>query len=77
MRERVKVFTFLSGHGETIAQTPQEDRINDWLASVKGSFVRASQSESETTGPGHHITICVWYVPEEMTEAEMVDELKD
>jgi hypothetical protein len=25
--------------------------------------VQVSQSESERTGAGHHVTICVWYVP--------------
>ena len=75
MQERVKVFTFLSGHGETIAQTPQEDRINQWLASVKGKLVRVSQSESETTGAGHHVTVCVWYEPEEPSEVVVIDEM--
>ena len=77
MHERVKVFTFLSGHGETIAQTPQEDRINQWLGSVKGKLVRVSQSESETTGAGHHVTVCVWYVPEDPTEVEIIDDLTE
>ena len=75
MLERVKVFTFLSGHGETIAQTPEEDRINAWLSSVKGKLVKVSQSESETTGSGHHITISVWYLPEEQTDPVTIDEV--
>lgn len=65
MRERVKVFTFISGHGETVVGSAQEDHINEWLASVEGKLVRVSQSESERPGTGHHITICVWYLAEE------------
>jgi hypothetical protein len=63
MLERVKMFTFVSGHGETIAQLPQEDHINQWLSTVKGRFVHVSQSQSVTGAAGHHVTICVWYVP--------------
>jgi hypothetical protein len=69
MQERVKVFTFLSGHGETLLDPPHEDHINQWLAAVKGEVVQVSQSESERAGAGHHVTICVWYVPEATTEA--------
>ena len=65
MRERVKVFTFVSGHGETVVGSAQEDHINQWLASIDGKMVRVSQSESERPGVGHHITICVWYVADE------------
>jgi hypothetical protein len=65
MRERVKVFTFVSGHGETIVGSSQEDHVNEWLASLDGRVVDVSQSESERPGVGHHVTICVWYVPEE------------
>jgi hypothetical protein len=65
MRERVKVFTFISGHGETVVGSAQEDHINEWLASVEGKLVRVSQSESERPGTGHHVTICVWYLAEE------------
>lgn len=64
MRERVKVFTFISGHGETVVGSAQEDHINEWLASVEGKLVRVSQSESERPGTGHHVTVCVWYLPE-------------
>src|SRR5690242_13163084 len=31
MQERVKVFTFFSGHGETVVEPPHEDHINQWL----------------------------------------------
>ncbi|HEY8506698.1 MAG TPA: hypothetical protein VIL46_19095 [Gemmataceae bacterium] len=64
MQERVKVFTFVSGHGETVVGSPHEDHINQWLAAAKGRLVRVTQSESERPGVGHHVTICVWYVPE-------------
>ena len=67
MQERVKVFTFVSGHGETIVEPPHEDRINQWLSTVKGRVVQVSQSESERAAAGHHITVCVWYVPDEST----------
>ena len=62
MRERVKVFSFVSGHGETVVGSTQEDHINQWLASVEGKVVQVSQSESERPGIGQHITICVWYI---------------
>ena len=62
MRERVKVFSFVSGHGETVVGSTQEEQINQWLASVEGKVVQVSQSESERPGVGQHITICVWYV---------------
>jgi hypothetical protein len=58
------MFTFVSGHGETVLEPPHEEHINEWLRSVKGRLVRVSQSESERAGVGHHITICAWYVPE-------------
>jgi hypothetical protein len=63
MQERVKMFTFVSGHGETVVEPPLEDRMNQWLATAQGQIAEISQSESERTGAGHHITICVWYVP--------------
>ncbi len=65
MKERVKMFTFVSGHGETVVEAPHEDHINQWLASVKGRLVHVSQSESERSGAGHHVTVCIWYIPEE------------
>lgn len=63
MQERVRVFTFVSGHGETVLGSAQEDHINQWLASIDGRLLHVSQSESERPGVGHHVTICIWYVP--------------
>jgi hypothetical protein len=68
MLERVKIFTFVSGHEETVVELPHEDRINQWLAAVPGRLVRVSQSESERAAAGHHVTVCIWYVPDEPTE---------
>jgi hypothetical protein len=65
MRERLKIFTFVSGHGETLVDPRHEDHINNWLASVSGRLIQVSQSESERVGVGHHVTVAVWYVPEE------------
>ena len=65
MHERVKVFTHVSGHGTTLIESPLEDAVNQWLASVKGRVTHVSQSESERSGVGHHVTLCVWYVPQE------------
>jgi hypothetical protein len=65
MRERVKVFTFVSGHGETMVESPHEDHMNQWLSAVKGEVLYVSQSESERAGAGHHVTVCIWYVPDE------------
>ncbi len=67
MQERVKIFTFISGHGETIVEPPHEDHINQWLSTVNGQVVEVSQSESERAGAGHHVTVCVWYVPDDST----------
>lgn len=63
MRERVKVFTFVSGHGETLIDPPLEEHINLWLASVEGELVSVTQSESQRPGTGHHVTVCLWYLP--------------
>ena len=63
MRERVKVFTFVSGQGETVLGSAQEDHINQWLEAVEGKLMQTSQSESERPGVGHHVTISVWYLP--------------
>jgi len=70
MRERVKIFTFVSGHGETLMDPPHEDHINQWLAAAKGEVVEITQSESQRGGVGHHVTLCVWYIPEAPTGAE-------
>ncbi len=64
MHEQVKIFTFVSGYGETIVDAPHEEHINQWLSTVKGRLVHVSQSESERPGTGHHVTLCIWYVPE-------------
>lgn len=63
MRERVKVFTYISGTGATVIETTLEDRLNEWLAAVDGEVLEITQSESERAGAGHHVTVCVWYVP--------------
>jgi len=63
MRERVKVFTYVSGTGATVVETTLEDHINEWLESVDGRLLSVSQSESERKGTAH-ITVCVWYMPE-------------
>jgi hypothetical protein len=65
MQERLKVFTFISGHGETLLDSKDEDHINQWLASVSGEVVQITQSESEHAGATHHTTVCIWYVPKE------------
>jgi hypothetical protein len=67
MQERVKVFTFVSGHGETLVDPPHEERINQWLSSTNGQVLDITQSESPRAGVGHHVTLCVWYVPGEET----------
>jgi hypothetical protein len=64
MIERVKVFTFLSGHGETVVESKHEEHVNQWLANTHGKIVRVTQSESERPGLGHHVTVCLWYLPE-------------
>jgi hypothetical protein len=68
MQERLKVFTHLSGHGTTVLEPPIEDLINQWLANTPGKLVRVTQSESERPGVGHHVTICLWYIPEGTAE---------
>ncbi|MGE5191378.1 MAG: hypothetical protein ACM3U2_02680 [Deltaproteobacteria bacterium] len=63
MRERVKIFTYISGTGSTVIESSLEDHLNEWLASVEGEILEITQSESERAGAGHHVTVCVWYVP--------------
>ena len=63
MNERLKIFTFVSGHGETVIEPRHEEHINQWLESIKGRLVQVSQSESQRAGVGHHVTVCIWYVP--------------
>ena len=64
MKERVKVFTFLSGAGSTIIEPELEDHINEWLETVGGELLFATQSESERPGVGQHVTVCLFYVPD-------------
>jgi hypothetical protein len=66
MNQRVKVFAHLTGHGATVIEPPLEDAINRWLEGTPGRLVRISQSESERPGVGHHVTVCIWYVPDEV-----------
>lgn len=63
MKERVKVFTFLSGSGATVIEPALEDHVNEWLAETNGELVSFTQSESDRAGVGQHVTVCVWYVP--------------
>lgn len=63
MHERVKIFTYITGHGETLVDPPHEERINQWIAGIQGEIVEITQSESPQTGSGHHVSICIWYVP--------------
>ncbi|MBO0698376.1 MAG: hypothetical protein J2P46_08285 [Zavarzinella sp.] len=63
MRERVKILTFVSGHGEALVRPVSEDHINECLGTADGR-VRVTQSESERPGQGHHLTVCVWYEPD-------------
>ncbi len=66
---KVKVFTFVTGHGETLIDPPLEQHINDWLAQVKGELIHVSQSESPRSGGGHHVTLCIWYLPQEVASS--------
>jgi hypothetical protein len=68
MQERLKIFTFVSGHGETVLEPRHEEHINQWLAATRGSLVAVTQSESVRDSSGHHVTLCVWYVGEEAGE---------
>lgn len=63
MKQRVKVFTFLSGTGATVIKPALEEHINEWLAETDGELVSVTQSESDRPGVGQHVTVCVWYVP--------------
>ncbi|MGH7127450.1 MAG: hypothetical protein ACREJB_07940 [Planctomycetaceae bacterium] len=64
MDERVKIFTYRSGSGQTLIESTLEDNINEWLQQTGGEIVRVTQSESERQGTAH-ITICVWYLPDD------------
>lgn len=63
MNQRVKVFTFISGTGATVTTPALEEHVNEWLADTEGEVVAVTQSESDRTGVGQHVTVCVWYVP--------------
>jgi hypothetical protein len=65
MTERVKIFTFITGHGETLIDPPLEEHINKWLEQSEGELVEITQSESQHTGGAHHVTVCLWYLPPE------------
>lgn len=65
MKQRVKVFTFLSGTGATVITPALEEHVNEWLAQTDGEIVSVTQSESDRPGVGQHVTVCVWYVPAE------------
>jgi hypothetical protein len=69
MKERVKVFTYVSGHGTTLIEPPLEDHINQWLPTVNGRITAITQSESGRASGGQHVTVCIWYVPEEPASA--------
>lgn len=64
MKERVKVFTHVSGEGTTLIEPELEDHINEWLERTSGKVLQISQSESDRPGAAQHVTVCVWYLPE-------------
>ena len=68
MRERVKVFTYISGTGSTLIGTVLEDQLNRWLGECDGQITKVTQSESERHNVGQHVTVCVWYVPREQDQ---------
>lgn len=63
MPPRVKVFTYISGSGSTVIESTLEDQLNAWLQTNPGEIFEITQSESERPGVGHHVTVCVWYLP--------------
>lgn len=69
MNERIKIFTFISGHGETLVDPPHESHINEWLASNSGQILEITQSESPRTGGGNHVTVCVCYLPADLEQS--------
>ena len=68
MRERVKIFTLQVGHEDVVVDSPHENEINQWLSTVKGRIVNVTQSESSRGNAAHHVTLCVWYLPEVLVE---------
>ncbi len=65
MKERMKMFTHVSGEGSTVSDTELENTINEWLESVDGKIASITQTESQRSTKGQHITVCVWYRPGE------------
>lgn len=67
MRERVKLFTYISGTGATLIGSALEEQLNRWLEECNGDIVRVTQSESERNNVGQHVTVCVWYIPHDIS----------
>jgi hypothetical protein len=65
MKERVKVYTHATGEGSTLGDSDLENSLNKWLASVDGRISMVTQSESHRPGKAQHLTICIWYIPED------------
>lgn len=65
MKERMKMFTHISGAGSTVTDTELEGIVNEWLESVDGKIASITQSESSRDSRGQHITVCIWYRPSE------------
>jgi hypothetical protein len=56
MHERLKIFSFLSGHGETIVQLPHESHINNWLSTIQGKvfICYAIRKRAYRVGSSYH-----------------------
>ena len=67
MKERVKMFTYVSSERSTLIEPELEDHINDWLAKAEGTLVNVTQSECQRSNATHHTTVCVWYIPQSPT----------
>jgi hypothetical protein len=65
MQPRVKIFTYVSGERSTLLESELEENINEWLANTGGQLLQISQSESQRPGASQHVTVCIWYVPDE------------
>lgn len=65
MKERVKVFSYVNSEGSRLIESELEDHINDWLAQAGGKLLHITQSESHRPQAAQHVTVCVWYLPEE------------
>ncbi len=68
MKERVRVFTDITGTAPTAIEPHLEDEINDWLAATAGRFLRATQSECRGE-KASHLTVSIWYLPDDAGEA--------